>query len=95
MKLNVLTDKILSALCFLALSIDAIRDLYFYICYREQFFAKVLCTFSSCFYLVSAVYLVLDLFGVKNVRSYMWMYFFAFGLVLDALDYFIAIVSSY
>lgn len=94
MKLNVLTDKILSALCFLALSIDAIRDLYFYICYREHFFAKVLCTFSSCFYLVSAVYLVLDLFGVKNVRSYMWMYFFAFGLVLDALYYLIAIVTS-
>ena len=94
MKLNVLTDKILSALCFLALSIDAIRDLYFDICYREQFFAKVLCTFSSSFYLVSAVYLLLDLFGVKNIRSYMWMYFFAFGLMLDALYYFIAIVTS-
>ena len=94
MKLNVLTDKILSALCFLALSIDAIRDLYFYICYREQFFAKVLCTFSSSFYLVSAVYLVLDLFGVKNIRSYMWVYFFAFGLALDALYYLIAIVAN-
>lgn len=89
-----MTDKVLSALCFLALSIDAIRDLYFYICYREQFFAKVLCAISSSFYLVSAVCLVLDLFGVKNIRSYMWMYFFAFGLVLDALYYLIAIVAN-
>lgn len=94
MKLNVLTDKVLSALCFFALSIDAIRDLYFDVCYREQFLAKLLCAFSSIFYFVSAVYLLLNLFGVKNIRSNMWMYFFAFGLMLDALYYFIAIVTS-
>lgn len=94
MKLNVLTDKVLSALCFFVLSIDAIRDLYFDVCYREHFLEKLLCAFSSIFYFVSAVYLLLDLFGVKNIRSYMWMCFFAFGLVLDALYYLIAIVAS-
>jgi hypothetical protein len=95
MKLEILMRKLLSVLCILALSIDTIRDLYFDIRYTEPFWAKFTLTISGCFYLAAAAYLVLELFNVKLRYAYLWVYFFACGLVFKTLYFLINILANF
>lgn len=94
MKLGLLTDKVFSVLCALALFLDTIRDLYFDIRYMESFWTKFLLTASGCFYLAAVMSLVLELFKVKFRYAYLWVYYFACGLVFKVLFFLINILTN-